>query len=64
MKYKKQYHKINFWLADLLQDAFYGWLSTFLPVTVHKMLNTFDIQELSGTLMTNGRTLPGDFQEC
>jgi len=30
---------------------------------VHKMLNTLDIQELSGTLTTNGQTLPGNSQE-
>ena len=30
---------------------------------VHKMLNTFDIQELSGALMTIGRTLPDNFLE-
>ena len=30
---------------------------------VHKMLNTFDIQELSGTLTSNSRTLPGNFSE-
>jgi len=27
------------------------------------MLNSIDIQELSGTLTTNGRTLTGNFQE-
>jgi len=27
------------------------------------MLNTYDIQELSGTLTTNGRTEPGNFRE-
>jgi len=30
---------------------------------VHKMLNTFGIQELLVTLTTNGLTLPGNFQE-
>jgi len=30
---------------------------------VYKMLNTFDIQELSGTITTYGRTLPGNFQK-
>ena len=30
---------------------------------VQKMLNTFEIQELSGTLTTNGRTIRGNFQD-
>jgi len=30
---------------------------------LHKTLNTSDIQKLSGTLTTNGQTLPGNLQE-
>jgi len=30
---------------------------------VHRMLNTLDTEELSGTLTATGHTLPGNFHE-